>query len=75
MRSVISGLALLLVTMPLLAADPPAGGSSAKPGEIPHKLTTEAAVQRGGIVFQHYCALCHGEKADGNGRAAARPAR
>ena len=24
---------------------------------------------RGGIVFKHYCALCHGEQADGNSRA------
>ncbi|WP_334188475.1 c-type cytochrome [Noviherbaspirillum sp.] len=36
----------------------------------PHKNSPEASVYRGGIVFSHYCALCHGVKADGNGRTA-----
>ena len=28
------------------------------------------ATGRGSDVFQHYCAICHGTSADGNGRAA-----
>jgi mono/diheme cytochrome c family protein len=28
------------------------------------------ASDRGSVVFQHYCAICHGTGADGNGRAA-----
>ena len=28
------------------------------------------AAQRGAVVFQRYCVLCHGDKADGNGAAA-----
>ena len=31
----------------------------------------EAAAKRGSATFQRYCALCHGEKGDGRGRAAA----
>lgn len=38
--------------------------------EAPFKERTEGAVYRGSIVFQHYCVLCHGAKADGEGRAA-----
>lgn len=34
------------------------------------KDTVEAAEYRGGIVYNNYCILCHGVKADGNGRAA-----
>ncbi|NEX60846.1 cytochrome c [Noviherbaspirillum sp. 17J57-3] len=30
----------------------------------------ETSVHRGGIVFQHYCAQCHGVKGDGKGRMA-----
>jgi len=30
----------------------------------------EKSVLRGSIVFQTYCVLCHGTKADGNGRMA-----
>lgn len=37
---------------------------------FPKKSSLEAAIYRGGIVFNHYCALCHGAAADGNGRAA-----
>jgi mono/diheme cytochrome c family protein len=39
-------------------------------GEAPFKERVEGAIYRGSIVFQHYCALCHGAKADGEGRAA-----
>jgi mono/diheme cytochrome c family protein len=38
--------------------------------ETPFKDRAEAAVYRGSIVFHHYCVLCHGAKADGEGRAA-----
>jgi mono/diheme cytochrome c family protein len=38
--------------------------------DYPMKNTPEASIYRGGIVFHHYCALCHGVKADGNGRNA-----
>ena len=38
--------------------------------EYPQKDSAEAAVYRGGIVFMHYCQLCHGPQADGKGRAA-----
>ena len=37
---------------------------------LPYKNTPEAALQRGEIVYQHYCVLCHGTSADGKGRAA-----
>lgn len=38
--------------------------------DFPAKGTQEAAIYRGAIVFNHYCVLCHGAKADGAGRAA-----
>jgi len=31
---------------------------------------TDYAARRGSIVFQYYCAICHGVDADGQGRAA-----
>ncbi|MFT5588880.1 MAG: mono/diheme cytochrome c family protein [Bradyrhizobium sp.] len=42
----------------------------AAPPEYPSKDTPEAAIHRGGVVFQYYCILCHGAKGDGTGRAA-----
>jgi mono/diheme cytochrome c family protein len=42
----------------------------AAPPGYPDKSTAEASIYRGSIVFHHYCQLCHGVKADGNGRAA-----
>lgn len=36
----------------------------------PARDTIEASVERGAVAFQHYCSLCHGVTADGNGRAA-----
>jgi mono/diheme cytochrome c family protein len=33
-------------------------------------ISAEDAARRGDAVFQHYCAICHGTRADGNGRAA-----
>lgn len=43
----------------------------AAPADYPQKDSAEASIYRGSIVFHHYCELCHGAKADGNGRAAA----
>lgn len=31
--------------------------------------TLEKPVVRGGIVYKHYCSLCHGERGDGNSQA------
>ena len=42
----------------------------AAPPGYPDKNSAEASIYRGSIVFHHYCELCHGVKADGNGRAA-----
>ena len=39
-------------------------------GEFPDKNSPEASIYRGNIVFNNYCVLCHGVKADGKGRAA-----
>ncbi|MBX9900504.1 MAG: cytochrome c, partial [Burkholderiaceae bacterium] len=36
----------------------------------PDKNSPEASIYRGNIVFNNYCVLCHGIKADGKGRAA-----
>jgi mono/diheme cytochrome c family protein len=36
----------------------------------PNRDSLEASVFRGQIVYQNYCVLCHGIKADGVGRAA-----
>lgn len=41
-----------------------------QPADYPKKNTLEASIYRGSIVFHHYCELCHGARADGNGRAA-----
>jgi mono/diheme cytochrome c family protein len=38
--------------------------------EFPQKSSLEASIIRGEIVYQNYCALCHGVQADGRGRAA-----
>lgn len=38
---------------------------------FPARDTLPASVQRGNIVYSHYCSLCHGSNADGEGRAAA----
>jgi mono/diheme cytochrome c family protein len=41
-----------------------------QPADYPKKNTLEASIYRGSIVFHHYCQLCHGAHADGEGRAA-----
>lgn len=38
--------------------------------DFPPRESREASILRGEIVFQNYCALCHGVHADGRGRAA-----
>jgi mono/diheme cytochrome c family protein len=38
--------------------------------DYPKKDSPEASIYRGGLVFMHYCQLCHGPQADGKGRAA-----
>lgn len=35
-----------------------------------YKNTPEASILRGGIVYMHYCSLCHGPEGRGDGRAA-----
>ena len=59
--------AMALLGMALLGH---AGTSAAAELGYPSRDTLEAAIYRGGIVFNHYCVLCHGVKADGSGRAA-----
>lgn len=56
-------MSVMLVTLALALLAP------AQPS-YPAASTPEAAIYRGSIVFQHYCVLCHGAKADGKGRAA-----
>lgn len=58
-------IALLLAQVPPLWAAEPIKGRN-----YPDHNSPEAAVYRGEIVFKHYCVLCHGVNADGNGRAA-----
>lgn len=69
MRRTIVGLALLLSSTALMAT-----GQEQNPTtrieEFPSKGSRDARIYRGDIVFNHYCILCHGAKADGNGRAA-----
>jgi mono/diheme cytochrome c family protein len=62
----------LLVTAVLAANQALAteAGPAVQDVDFPAKDTPAAAIYRGAIVFNHYCALCHGIKADGTGRAA-----
>jgi mono/diheme cytochrome c family protein len=68
MKTCLLALVLLLAGASVFAADDKLQ-PSAPPG-YPQKDSAEASIYRGSIVFHHYCALCHGAKADGNGRAA-----
>lgn len=61
---------ILLAATCGLAAAGPEKKSPEWYNEYPHKDTPEAAIYRGSIVFNNYCILCHGVKADGKGRAA-----
>jgi len=53
----------------LLAAAAALAASPARAGEI-GKNSPQASVIRGSIVFNTYCALCHGSSGEGDGRAA-----
>jgi len=66
MKKILFALALLSMGVCAWAAEKDASAS----GELPHKNSLEAKVYRGSIVFQYYCALCHGVNGDGNGRTA-----
>lgn len=65
--SLIAGVFLALFANMVAAQSKP---PPAKPTDFPNVKTPEASIYRGDIVFKHYCATCHGVKADGNGRAA-----
>lgn len=70
MKHSVLGMVLLTVSTALMAQ---AGMEQRSPEwykEYPHKNMPEAAIYRGNLVFNTYCVLCHGAKADGNGRAA-----
>lgn len=70
MKYILSFLALL-VCGTALAATPSIGKTVAQvEASYPDKNSPEAAIYRGSIVFNNYCVLCHGVKADGKGRAA-----
>jgi mono/diheme cytochrome c family protein len=60
----------LLAVLTLVPAAFPVAAAPQDTDEYPQKATLEAAILRGEIVFQNYCALCHGVNADGRGRAA-----
>lgn len=45
-------------------------GLPASAADRPYKDTHEASLVRGSVVFNSYCALCHGPALDGKGRAA-----
>ncbi len=51
------------------AAAAPSKGADAG-SDFPNQASPEARVYRGDIVYKNYCVLCHGVKADGQGRAA-----
>ena len=61
---------LALALLPIWMCGWAAEGSAAAPVEYQHKNTSDAQIYRGSIVFQHYCAFCHGAKGDGSGRTA-----
>lgn len=66
MRKAAIAIALALAAVSSQAEDKTPAYDSAYPA----KNTLEGAIYRGSIVFHHYCELCHGINADGNGRAA-----
>jgi mono/diheme cytochrome c family protein len=57
--------------MPLLGAllvQTPSGCSQRDPLVVPEaQLASSESRARGRALFRQYCALCHGERADGNG--------
>ena len=69
MKRFVTGICLLLAISGVLASDP-VKTADVLAREFPDKDSPEAAIYRGNIVFNNYCVLCHGIKADGTGRAA-----
>ena len=69
MRRMLAALALAVLA-PLAVHGQTPAQTPAEIANLPNKDSHEAAIYRGGIVFTHYCVLCHGAKADGTGRAA-----
>jgi mono/diheme cytochrome c family protein len=68
MKAAVVGIGAMLL---LASAAVGAAAADANSGDdFPKKNSLEAAIYRGNIVFNHYCALCHGATAEGNGRAA-----
>ena len=61
---------LVLALLPIGICVQAAEGNVSSSADYPQKNSAAAQIYRGAIVFQHYCVLCHGAKADGNGRAA-----
>jgi mono/diheme cytochrome c family protein len=77
MKTTRAALALALIAATALArGDASHAPRAAEHGKQDHselypvRDTPEASIERGRIAFEHYCALCHGQKGDGNGRAA-----
>ena len=62
--------ALILISDLVSAASAVPAPAPRDADDYPPKDTPEASILRGDIVFHHYCALCHGMNADGQGRAA-----
>lgn len=58
-----------LLAVFLLAAVVTSAAASQDTEDLVEQVTSRPEV-RGGVAFKNYCALCHGEKADGNGRGA-----
>ncbi len=75
MRRWLACMALALAVSPTFAVDSATlkqcEGMSQEDCIVRHfKDTLEASLIRGEIVFQRYCAICHGKEGKGDGRAA-----
>ena len=60
----------LLMSLALLACNARDESSATNQGKIRvpvNRLSSDEARERGRILFKRKCALCHGERADGNG--------
>ena len=60
----------LLMSLALSACSPNEAdsGVGSREVEVPvNRLSSDEARQRGRLLFRQRCALCHGERADGNG--------
>ena len=73
-RTLLLGTALALATFSVDAQNKTAEELrkeiQAQLDKFPYKDSPEASVFRGSLVFLNYCTTCHGENADGTGRAA-----